>query len=420
MTIPRIGNKIVRVKSSLAPDSIEQDSTSNSNNSPINDENEQGDLHDFEDASLDEVFEDEETSEEHELTTSDEMFVADDDYSDELFDEHAQDDVESEQEHEIMVNSRHPEDNYSIEQFTQEFTEALHNDSMPLLAQYDSERKQGLILTCLITGFIVFSAIALTIFSDFDKRFYLSLLLLIISVISCFFIKNKLENKLKKGVIPLLVKSIPNFNWVSESPIPEDDITDCKIFSKSKEAAKNFYNAFNGQYRGVDISIVESKFLVEKQELFSGAIIRLQMNKDFLGTTVIRPKKDVLVKSVKDLKKLKYQKYELADPEFNKLYNVYTSDQEEARMLVTPEFIESFYYIYTAFGAKVAYCSFFGKYIYIAPYCRDGFMGKRDLFNICSLFKSVANDAQYVTLYNELTSIMALVDSLKLVKKMGL
>ena len=76
--------------------------------------------------------------------------------------------------------------------------------------------------------------------------------------------------------------------------------------------------------------------------------------------------------------------------------------------------MEKFRNINMAFNTKVAFCAFYGKYVYIAPYC------KNDLFSICNLLKSVTDETQFVKLFSEFTSILALVDHFKLDKKLGL
>lgn len=396
MTIPRIGDKIVRVRNSVPQESMEQIIPNNE----IAEDNvfpQEGELSEFEDASLDDMFDEEPQSFEHDEQVS------------QL---EQNEEPQAEQTPAPYINSRHPEDNYSIEKFTQDYMEKLHSDVLPLLNQYEPERKQSLLIAILVGTLLVVVGLILLFFTEVDGR--AAGLMFGLAGLSWFLIKKNLEKKVKKKVMPVLMKAVPDFYWQIEPPIPEDDITDSKIFPYAKEASKSFDDSFLGKYRGVEISIAECNYVAGKRNVFTGAIIRLQMNKDFAGTTVIRPKKEVEVKDVNDLKKLKYQKVELEDIEFNKIYNVYSTDQVEARYLLTTAFMERFQNINLAFDSKVAFCSFSGKYVYIAPYC------KKDLFSICSLVKNVADEQQFVKLFNELTSILALVDHFKLDKQLGL
>lgn len=389
MTIPRIGDKIVRVKAQMPADNKMEQIIPNEQ--PVADNTSE-----FEEASLDDMFDGgEEYSEETENNVAEEETP------------------QQEQTPEPAVNNRHPEDNYSIENFTNDYLERLHKDILPLLKQYDPERKQRLILA-ILCGAVCWVAALLVFFLVEGNTGNIVAGLIALGGFIWYTIKKQFEKKIKRTVMPVLMKAVPDFYWQLEPPIPEDDIIDSKIFPLAKESTKTYDDAFLGKYRGVEISIAESKLISNKRNVFSGAIIRIRMNKDFEGMTIIRPKKEVEVKDVKDLKKSKFQKVDLEDIEFNKTYDVYSTDQIEARYLLTTAFLERFRNINMAFDTKVAYCSFYGKYVYIAPYC------KKDLFSICSLIKNVDDEAQFVKLFNEFTSVLALVDHFKLDKKLGL
>ena len=67
-----------------------------------------------------------------------------------------------------------------------------------------------------------------------------------------------------------------------------------------------------------------------------------------------------------------------------------------------------------AFSSIYSFCSFYGDSVYIAPYCPG------DLFSLCSLTKPVTNKEQFEQLFNEIVSILQLIDHFKLDKKLGL
>ena len=104
----------------------------------------------------------------------------------------------------------------------------------------------------------------------------------------------------------------------------------------------------------------------------------------------------------------------LEDPKFSKRFNVYSSDQIEARYLVTTAFMERFYNLKTAFGAKKIKCSFYGDTLMIAIHT------KKDLFEFGSLFRSLNDSKQVKILYEELTSIYKIIDCLKQYENFGL
>ena len=98
----------------------------------------------------------------------------------------------------------------------------------------------------------------------------------------------------------------------------------------------------------------------------------------------------------------------LEDPKFNKKFNVYSSDQVEARYLVTPLFMEKFYNLKTVFEAKNIRCSFFDDNLMIA------IDTKRDLFELGNLFKPVRDIKTIERFYDEITTIFDLIDYFKL------
>lgn len=394
MTIPRIGNKIVRIKDIPIQKGLEQTSPV-SEVLPV----------EYEDVSLDEMFSSAEEytniSNPQSIQTSQKDLIN-------KFEIKKEEQIE--QKTSNFVGSK--EDEYSIEKFTNDYMERLHGDVLPMLGQYEPERKQCLVLA-VISGIICASiGLYFLIFTNFDGR--ISGLFFGLAGLVWYQIKKNFEHKVKKKIMPLLMKAVPDFYWQTTPPITVEDIADSQIFPYDKNCAKSFDDSFLGKYRGVEISIAECTYTCNKKKVFSGAVIKLKMNKFFDGMTIIRPKKNVEVKNVDDLKKSKLQKIELEDVEFNKSYDVYSTDQIEARYLLTTSFMERFKNISLAFDSRVSFCSFQGKYVYIAPYC------KKDLFNICSLVKNVTDEGQFLQLFQELTSILELVDYFKLDKKLGL
>ncbi len=109
-----------------------------------------------------------------------------------------------------------------------------------------------------------------------------------------------------------------------------------------------------------------------------------------------------------------FQKIELEDTKFAKRFCVYSSDQIEARYLVTTAFMERLYNLKTTFGAKFLKCSFFEGRIMIA------ISTDRDLFEIGSLYKSLEDTESINSFFNEIYSILELIDYFKLNEKTGL
>ncbi len=309
------------------------------------------------------------------------------------------------------------EKEYSIERFKKDYATLVETKVMPILAGFEKERKQR--LTWAIIGAIVFVILGLGVFFCINSRESGKLAAALFGAAFGVWawIKKSFEHKVKRLIMPTLMHAVPGFYWQETPPVTAKDISDCMIFPFAN-ASKTFDDCFLGEYRKVKVAMSECQYSVNSgnnsQTVFQGIVIRFSMNKNFEGTTIIRPKESCCSDNYKDLKKAKLSEVKLEDPEFAKKYVVYSTDQVEARYLITTSFMERFKKIENAFASEFAYCSFKGKSIYIAPHTGT------DLFNLCSLVKPIGNSEQFETLFYEFASILELVDYFKLDKKLGL
>ena len=67
-----------------------------------------------------------------------------------------------------------------------------------------------------------------------------------------------------------------------------------------------------------------------------------------------------------------------------------------------------------AFNAEKVYCAFYKKYLLI------GLSVKKDLFSVCSLVKPINDSKQFFQLYEEILSVIKLIDHFKLDQKTGM
>ena len=308
---------------------------------------------------------------------------------------------------------------YSIEQFKADYENMVVNRILPELQQYEGERKKR--LTGAVTAAVILAVLAVLIFifgPNSSGTGKLSGLCIALIFIVWHMLKKNFENKIKKKVLPILMRAIPGFYWQQTPPVTEKDISACKIIPVADKCGKTFDDCFIGEYRKVPVAISECEYEIgggnNSTTVFQGVVIRIKMNKDFEGLTLIRSKK-AYNKDKKDLvKKYKLNEVHLEDPEFEKNYLVFATDQIESRYLITTAFMERLKRIQLAFNAEHISCSFFGDSVYIAPHTGA------DLFSLCSLVKPVDNHEQFTTLFEEFVSILELVDHFKLDKKLGL
>ncbi len=310
------------------------------------------------------------------------------------------------------------EKEYSVKQFRTDYANLLESKVIPILSEYEEERKKR--LAGAITGAVFFGIAAICVFLFVDGRGSGDLFWGCIAA-ACgiwYWIKKSFEKKIKKRIMPILMHAIPGFFWQETPPVKPEEIEACMILPFAKKCSKKFDDCFLGKYRDVKVAISECEYELgsgnNSKTILEGVIIKFSMNKNFEGTTIIRPKKPGYKDKYDDLKRANMTEVKLEDPEFSKKFVVYSTDQIEARYLITTAFMERFKQIETAFSSKFAYASFYKDSVFIAPHTGT------DLFNLCSLVKPIGNREQFETLFNEFVSILALVDHFKLDKKLGL
>jgi hypothetical protein len=302
---------------------------------------------------------------------------------------------------------------YSVAQFEKDYSEILTKRVLPSLLKYESERKTR--LAGAITLSVILVGAGLWVSFCLEGRSSGDLAAALFAAAGAFWalIRKNFENKLKKKVMPLLMRAIPRFYWQKKPTVTKEDITISSLFPKDN-CSKTFDDCFIGDYKKVPIAISETYYSINHSKhtevIFRGVVIKIKMNKNFEGKTVIRTKSI----SIDDLKKQGLSEVTLEDSEFNKMYRVYSTDQIEARYLLTTAFMERFKQMILAFSSVAEYCSFVDDSIYL------GFHTGVDMFAIGSLTKPVTDIGQFKSLFHEIVSILELVDHFKLDKKLGL
>ena len=133
------------------------------------------------------------------------------------------------------------------------------------------------------------------------------------------------------------------------------------------------------------------------------------MNKKFNSHTVIKP--NMLGRFLAN-SELKHTVLE--DTEFEKKYDVLTNNEVEARYLLTPSFMERLKNIQMSFMAYSTECAFYQDKLIIA------IDNLQDKFHVGSIWKPLTDERQYFQMYEEIESIIKLIDHFKLDQKIGL
>ena len=307
-------------------------------------------------------------------------------------------------------------DNNSYNQMRQEFSKKFRQKISPLLDKFETKRKIFLALACILSSVFLICALyilyySLTSISDFSDKinFWFGTAIMASLAYGCWKgFKDVFEDNIKSKVMNDVCRC---FGELTYSKTPKKYLNLGNLVPKFNR--KYFDDIFYGKYKDINYSIIETKLDMHIDKLditvFNGVIIQFDMKKRFEGNTVILPKTSVPISPDAQLKHTSME-----DPVFNQKFDVFTTDETEARYLITPSFMERLNHMQVSFSADKISCAFFEKNLLI------GLHTKKDLFSIGSLIKP-ANDAeQFFALFEEILSIIQLIDYFKLDQNIGL
>ena len=307
----------------------------------------------------------------------------------------------------------------SYSDMRRDFYQKYQHKIVPCVGKHDAERKKKLKLaifgstTTALLGFLVlFSIFKYELDGDAGEgAFKLAIFLFVVSYCIWLAIKKEFESKIKAKIMPTICSCFENLIW-SESSYKYG-----QIFSESgvipSFSGAYYDDIFMGSHREVNIEIVEGEFDIgsgkNRRTVFDGVIVKLDMNKEFTSHTIIAPDTIFHQTPLEDLRHTV-----LEDVEFEKKFDVFTNDEVDARYLITPSFMQRLKAMKTAFKADKIKCAFYGNLLLVA------LSTNKDLFSLCSLVKSIDDAQQYFQMFEEILSIIKLIDHFKLDQKIGL
>ena len=327
-------------------------------------------------------------------------------------------------------------DDKTYTQMRNEFQNKLFTQIFPKIRHFEEERKSKKLLAIVATIILLILGIAfVTIaFNNIETEFTFKMCWLIAgfsftgALSAIPFIKKKFENKIKDEIMPVVCSCFDGITWqqgyadTTEETLENLDkvIFDSRLIEESNKIELD--DKFLGCHNDVKYEITEGKFSIvegcgksrREYTVFDGVIVKLEMNKNFTGNTIIDERGFSQILKYIDFDKSDLTKTTMEDIEFNKKYNVYTDDEVEARYLITPSFMQRLKNMKVAFSADKVRCAFYKEYLLI------GLFTSKDLFSICSLFEPIDDPKQFFTMYEEIVSIIKLIDHFKLDQKIGM
>ena len=297
---------------------------------------------------------------------------------------------------------------------------------------------------------------------------------ILVAIIYPAIVYSNFQEKLKTIAMSKVMKSFGNIKHTLQKDIFSDkELTGTGLFSIFNQNSSD--DSFVGTFSDVQFRI--SELLLEANAgktcftVFKGVVCAFDSNKNFKSKTIITTKKDLDTKnnipfgiflfactpliliifscsSISDIinlllrtlsdslffvilgifivliyqfflkridknREVSQNKIKLEDIEFNKLFNVFSDDEIEARYLITTAFMERLLNLKTTFKSKNVKCAFINNQVFFA------LSTKKNLFEFGNLFKPL-NNIENIEFFREFFSILDLIEYFKFNEKTGL
>ena len=269
------------------------------------------------------------------------------------------------------------------EPYEEGFAEHYRTRLLPRVKNYEKKRIKALNVArirCLksIPIIIVLLGIILAISnSDVLSKYIGSAFLIsvgIISVIVVFIYSsiNKYKTSIKGKIFPRILEFAGDFVYKPNYSAPFAQYKKYDILPPFDPPVSFSEDYVKGTYNNVNIEFFEARLMrgahfKGKKAVFNGVIAKISVNKKFSSKTVIRADKGSFGDWVSGRKLPENQEVvRLEDPVFDKLFNVYSNDQIEARYLLTTTFMERLIEVEKAFRSQKIECCFYKQYLVMA------------------------------------------------------
>lgn len=178
-------------------------------------------------------------------------------------------------------------------------------------------------------------------------------------------------------------------------------------------ARSNFEDLFSGAHKGARYELYEghleqrttdSKGRTRYTTVFRGQLIRMQFPREFLGITIVRRDAGVFnVFGGGDIDGRKLERVRLVATEFEKAFEVWGTDQVEARYLLHPYMMQRLIDLEKGLHGKRLRCAFEGGDLLVAV---EG----GNLFEPGDLFKPLVDPARARRIVDEIAGVVKVMD----------
>lgn len=269
---------------------------------------------------------------------------------------------------------------------TEELQNLYENKLKPALESIEGQRKSILYkyIFCIVGALGSFAA-AFFLAETYIFVFYLAIAVILGLGYYMFFVIGKHKKAYraiyKQDVVKAIVELInPDWSYESDGRISENDYRRSQLFNTSLDKYEGDdlvkgviektdfqFSELHTQYRTYKTDS-EGKREEEWHTVFKGLFAHADFNKEIKGRTFILPehaKKDFTKYSLSEKDGGETKLVKLENPEFEKIFKVFGTDQIESRYVLTPTMMEAMVNIYNKYKRRVHF-SFIGSRVFVA------------------------------------------------------
>tara|TARA_R110002072_G_scaffold35279_1_gene104667 strand:+ start:457 stop:1443 length:987 start_codon:yes stop_codon:yes gene_type:complete len=231
---------------------------------------------------------------------------------------------------------------------------------------------------------------------------------------------NGLRKEIKLGLLNRLAEAL-GLSYALKPAEPARFETFCEHGLVPSHNRRNFEDQFSGNLHGAPFELYEAKLVQRRKSgknttyvtVFQGALIRIEFPRTVEGVTIVT-RDSGWFNGLAGLGHKRYggkkmERVRLVDPTFEKIFEVYSTDQVMSRYLLTPSFMERLLSLETAMKGKKVRAAFDERHgggeLLIA-------VETGNLFEPGSMFKPLNDDGRVRNLIDEIDMVTGMVDRL--------
>jgi hypothetical protein len=256
----------------------------------------------------------------------------------------------------------------------------------------------------------------LNVISNVLLNFHIDFIILTAIATWCYLPVWRYKGSVKKTIFPPIFKFFgENFHYSPKALIGIDSLESSEILPFYIDYNRGILtDSVQGTHQNVTLDIVwahlKQKHSASIHPIFKGLFIYLSMNKWFSGKTIVQRNRGLLMNWA-DKPSEGLENVRLEDPRFEKDFEVYASNQIEARYLLTPSFMERLRGLSDLFGKTDIQASFYNQNLLLMiP------LTKR-YFDTGSIFQPATFTEEIQSILEEMNLIFKIIEELKLHEK---